>query len=337
MRNQPSSKSGGTIKSAAATTAQTRNREEGTSSRQPTPDSNLRTLQDFKKTLLEEKRLGEETIEGLNKKIDETKKLIDDERINLDDLRAKLKSVNEQKDSEFGKFTELKNALMAARAQMKSLDEKTSTSRSRKDRYDMVNLNNQLDQIERDIQTKKLSKDEERRLVLKSKEVATKLYSLKAIHKKEDRYRTISLQYDVLKNKMNKLFDQKSELGEGIGKIKSELDDLLNLRESLYEDRRKNIRNVREADAKLEMVDTQLNAIQFKRTRTSSEHRARKYVRGELKDNRYGVSQDKGRRSKENQDRWNILREAALKKMSSGEKLTFEEMKLIYGEDGLID
>jgi hypothetical protein len=60
MRDQPSSKSGGTIKSAATTTAQTRNREEGTSSRQPTPDSNLRTLQDFKKTLLEEKRLGEE-------------------------------------------------------------------------------------------------------------------------------------------------------------------------------------------------------------------------------------------------------------------------------------
>jgi len=160
---------------------------------------------------------------------------------------------------------------------------------------------------------------------------------LKAIHKKEDRYRTISIQYDVLKNKMNKLFDQKSELGEGIGKIKSELDELLNLRESLYEDRRKNIRNVREADAKLEMVDTQLNAIQFKRTRASSEQRARRYSRGEGKENRYAASQEKGKRSKENQDRWNILKEAALKKMSGGEKLTFEEMKLIYGESGSVD
>jgi uncharacterized coiled-coil DUF342 family protein len=336
MRDQHISKSSGSAKSAAATTAQTRNREEGTSSRQ-SQDSNLRTLQDFKKTLLEEKRLGEETIESLNKKIEDTKKLIDDERINLDTLRAKLKAVNEQKDAEFGKFTELKNALVAARAEMKSLDEKASASRSRKDRYDLVNLNNQLDQIERDIQTKKLSKDEERRLVLKSKEVATKLYSLKAIHKKEDRYRTISLEYDVLKNKMNKLFDQKSELGEGIGKIKSELDELLNLRESLYEDRRKNIRNLREADAKLEMVDTQLNAIQFKRTRTFSEQRARRYPRGEGKENRYVSSQEKGRRSKENQDRWNILREAALKKMSGGEKLTFEEMKLIYAENGSTD
>jgi uncharacterized coiled-coil DUF342 family protein len=336
MRDQHINKSGGSAKSAAATTAQTRNREEGTSSRQ-SQDSNLRTLQDFKKTLLEEKRLGEESIQSLNKKIDDTKKLIDDERVNLDSLRAKLKAVNEQKDAEFGKFTELKSALVAARAEMKSLDEKAPTSRSRKERYDLVNLNSQLDQIERDIQTKKLSKDEERRLVLKSKEVATKLYSLKAIHKKEDRYRTISLEYDVLKNKMNKLFDQKSELGEGIGKIKSELDELLNLRESLYEDRRKNIRNMREADAKLEMVDTQLNAIQFKRTRTSSEQRARRYTRGEGKENRYVASQERGRRTKENQDRWNILREAALKKMSSGEKLTFEEMKLIYAENGSVD
>jgi len=336
MRDQHTSKSGNSAKSAATTTSQTRNRDEGTSSRQPASDSNLRTLQDFKKTLLEEKKTGEETIESLNKKIDDTKRLIDDERINLDELRAKLKVVNEQKDAEFGRFTELKNALVTARTQMKSLDEKAATPRSRKDRYDLVNLNNQLDQIERDIQTKKLSKDEERRLVLKSKEVATKLYALKAIHKKEDRFRTISIQYDVLKNKMNKLFDQKSELGEGIGKIKSELDELLNLRESLYEDRRKNIRNVREADAKLEMVDTQLNAIQFKRTRVASEQRARRYSRGEGKE-RYIASQEKGKRSKENQDRWNILKEAALKKMSGGEKLTFEEMKLIYGENGTSD
>jgi uncharacterized coiled-coil DUF342 family protein len=339
MRDQNTNKSSSSAKTAATTTAQTRNREDGSSSRQPSIDSNQRTLLDFKKALLEEKRTGEETIESLNKKIDDTKRHIDDGRISLDDLRAKLKEVNEQKDAEFSKYTELKNALMEARAQMKSLDEKTPASRSRKDRYDLVNLNHQLDQIERDIQTKKLSKDEERRLVLKSKEVATKLYALKAIHKKEDRYRTISSHYDVLKNKMNKLFDQKSELGERIGKIKSELDELLNLRESLYEERRKNIRNVREADAKLEMVDTQLNAIQFKRIRTSSgDQRARKYQRGEgRKDAKYVGSQERVRRSRENQDRWNLLKEAALKKMSGGEKLTFEEMKLIYGESGSLD
>jgi uncharacterized coiled-coil DUF342 family protein len=340
MRDQHANKGSGATKTAASTTtAQTRNREDVLSSRQPSTDSNLKTLSDFKKNLLEEKRTGEETIENLNKKIEDTKRHIDDERISLDELRAKLKEVNEQKDAEFSKYTELKNALIEARTQMKSLDEKVPASRSRKDRYDLVNLNHQLDQIERDIQTKKLSKDEERRLVLKSKEVATKLYALKAIHKKEDRYRTISLQYDLLKNKMNKLFDQKSELGEGIGKIKSELDDLLNLRESLYEDRRRNIRNLREADAKLEMVDTQLNAILFKRTRASSgDQRNRKYQRGEgKKDSKYVASLEKVRRSKENQDRWNLLKEAALKKMSGGEKLTFEEMKLIYGESGSSD
>lgn len=336
MRDQHTNKSGSSAKTAT-TTAQANSIENGSSARQSTTDSNLRTLLDFKKTLLEEKRTGEEMIEGLNGKIDATKRRIDEERINLDELRAKLKQINEQKDSEISRFTELRNALMEARAQMKPIDEKTPSSRSRKDRYDLVNLNHQLDQIERDIQTKKLSKDEERRLVLKSKEVATKLYGLKAIHKKEEHYRAISVQYETLKNKMNKLFDQKSELGEGIGKIKAELDELLNLRESLYEDRRKNIRNVREADAKLEMVDTQLNAIQFKRSRTTQEQRARRYQRGMGKENRYAGSQDKGMRSKENQDRWNILKEAALKKMSGGEKLTFEEMKLIYGESGTLD
>jgi uncharacterized coiled-coil DUF342 family protein len=39
------------------------------------------------------------------------------------------------------------------------------------------------------------------------------------------------------------------------------------------------------------------------------------------------------RKNRENQDLWNSLKEAAMKKMSSGEKLTFDEMKLIYAEE----
>jgi uncharacterized coiled-coil DUF342 family protein len=31
------------------------------------------------------------------------------------------------------------------------------------------------------------------------------------------------------------------------------------------------------------------------------------------------------------------MKEAAVKKMSSGEKLTFDEMRLIYGEGGSLD
>jgi len=90
------------------------------------------------------------------------------------------------------------------------------------------------------------------------------------IHKKEDDYRTISIQYDKLKTKINSIFQQKSELGEKIGKLKGSLDKLLNLRESLYEDRRKSRSALREAEAKLEMVNTQLNAIEYRRTRQSA-------------------------------------------------------------------
>ena len=133
---------------------------------------------------------------------------------------------------------------------------------------------------------------------------------------------------------MNKLFDQKTGLVRVLKKLR--LDELLNLRESLYEDRRKNIRNVREADAKLEMVDTQLNAIQFKRTREYLQSRGPEISTRRRRENRCCFS-EKGKRSKENQDRWNILKEIALKKMSGGEKLTFEEMKLIYGENSSVD
>ena len=39
------------------------------------------------------------------------------------------------------------------------------------------------------------------------------------------------------------------------------------------------------------------------------------------------------RKNRENQELWNSLKEVAMKKMSSGDKLTFDEMKLIYSDD----
>jgi uncharacterized coiled-coil DUF342 family protein len=303
-------------------------------------DSNLITLLEFKKTLLEEQKKGEEQIQALNIKIDSTKQQIDDERIQLENLRVKLKHTNEQKDTELTRYTELKNTLMEARNQIKSADEKNGTKsalKSRSERRDMGRLARILEQIERDIQTKKLSKDEERRLVARSKEVATKLHALKTIYKKEDDYRNISSQYELLKARMNKIFDQKSEFGDKIGKLKGTLDTMLNLRESLYAERRALIHVVREAKAKLEMVDTQLNAIQFRKSRQqAAESRLRRSQQqrrptGDHEERRESI-QERAKRNKENQERWNTMKEAALKKMSTGEKLTFDEMKLIYGD-----
>lgn len=298
-------------------------------------DSNLNTLTKFKKTLLEEQKAGEEKVESLNQSIESTKKEIDKQRMDLEDLRTRLKKVNEIKESEYTKFIELKNNLMEIRNKMKNLDEKANDSlghKLRKERFDMINLSRNLDQIEKDIQTKKLTKDEERRLVARSREMATRLHSLKMIHKKEDDYRTISIQYDKFKTKINSIFQQKSELGDKIGKLKGSLDKLLNLRESLYEERRKARSELREAEAKLEMVNTQLNAIEYRRVRQAS-FRKRSGNVGDKRDFKYEGSQERVKRIKENLELLNAAKEAALKKMSSGRKLTFEEMKLIFGDE----
>ena len=297
-------------------------------------DSNQKTLLDFKKSLIEEQKLGETQIEKINESIEETKKIIDEERVKLEAERLKLKQINEVKDADYAKFTELKSNLIEERKRMKTLDTKASSGgpRSRRDKYNLSNLTKALEQIERDIQTKKLSKDEERRLVLKSKEIATRLHALKVIHKKEDTYKSLATKFDDIRGKMNVIFDQKADVGKGIGKIKSNLDELLNRREELYEERRGVIHRVREAGAKIEMVDTQLNAIEFKRNRLQhSSERQRRY--SPERKIRHEIPQDKMRKNRENQDLWNSLKEVAMKKMSSGEKLTFDEMKLIYAEE----
>jgi uncharacterized coiled-coil DUF342 family protein len=346
--DQHSNSDGGTgVGPAAATaTASAARRNAARDQNRPSGlDSNLMTLLDFKKTLIDEQRRGEERIQEINMNIESAKKQIDDDRVQLEEMRVKLKETNEQKETELTRYTEAKNTFIEARNRMKSLEEKSGSSvasRSRKERYDISKLTRSLDQIEHDIQTKKLSKEEERKLVARSKEVATRLYSLKAMHKKEDDYRNMSSQYELLRNKMNKIFDQRSEFGNKIGDLKANLDSLLNLRESLYQDRRAVIRAVREAKAKLDMVETQLNAIQFRKSRqqaAESKQKRQPHQRRQPRDNeeRRESMQERAKRNKENQERWNIMKEAALKKMSNGEKLTFDEMKLIYGEGNSID
>lgn len=198
----------------------------------------------------------------------------------------------------------------------------------------MHNLQKALEQIERDIQTKKLSKDEERKLVARSKEIATKLHTLKVIHKKEDQYRTISGQYDQLRDQVRRIFKLKEEYGTKIGKLKESLDNLINLREGLYEERRQVIHAVREAAAKLEMIETQLNAIAFKKSRMqAAEYRhKRQKDTGERRAARQEAMQERAKRDKEYQERRNALKEVALQKMTTGKKLTFDEMKLIFGD-----
>lgn len=330
----------GTV-ATAATTPKTNNNNTEPERGENSLDSNQKTLIEFKKNLLEEQRTSEQKIQELNSKIDDTKKKIDDSRSNLDDLRIQLRELNNHKDIEYARYKEIKNNLIETRNHMKNLDNKAGSpaavSKSHRERFDAMHLTKVLEHIEHDIQTKKLSKDEERKLVVKSKEIATKLHSLKVINKKEDHYRNILSQYESLKSVMNKIFDQKSEFGNRIGMLKSDLDRLMNLRESLYEERRKVIHSIREAAAKLEMVETQLNAIEFRRSRTQAlGNRQRKQREYEgRREYKYEAVQDRFKRNKENQERWNTLKEEAMKKMSSGEKLTFDEMKLIYGDSNI--
>ncbi|HYJ02190.1 MAG TPA: hypothetical protein VEW92_08255 [Nitrososphaeraceae archaeon] len=295
-------------------------------------ESNLKSLLEFKNSLLDDQKNGEQVIQELNEKIEVTKKQIDEERGILEGLRIKLKEVNDVKEEEFPKFMELKELVLKARSQMKIIDERTSTKTTR-ERINIKQLTKNLEQLERDIQTKKLSKEEERKLVARSKEIAIKLHAMKVMNKKEDQYRTMSSQYGSLKSKINEIFDKRSEFGNKIGELKQILDTLLDSREKLYEERRKIIRDVRETAAKLEMVNTQINAIEFRKSKINSfggKRRSR-----DTRDKNYSgfqSSKERSRRSKENEQIWNSMKEQALKKMSSGEKLTFDEMRLIYSD-----
>jgi uncharacterized coiled-coil DUF342 family protein len=52
------------------------------------------------------------------------------------------------------------------------------------------------------------------------------------------------------------------------------------------------------------------------------------------KESKQEALQERLKRNRENQERFNLLKDAAVRKMSTGAKLTFDEMKLIYGDEG---
>jgi chromosome segregation ATPase len=105
-------------------------------------DPNRKTLLEFKRAVQEEQKTGDKRIDEINNKLDNIKKQIDEERAQLDDFRSKLKQVNEEKDIEYPKFVELRESLMEAKNQMKSLDDKVGpvAAKLRKERSDMHNL-----------------------------------------------------------------------------------------------------------------------------------------------------------------------------------------------------
>ena len=53
---------------------------------------------------------------------------------------------------------------------------------------------------------------------------------------------------------------------------------------------------------------------------------------GERRAARQEAMQERAKRDKDYQERRNALKEVALQKMTTGKKLTFDEMKLIFGD-----
>ena len=85
---------------------------------------------------------------------------------------------------------------------------------------------------------------------------------------------------------------------------------------------------------KLEMIDTQLNAIVSKSRMQLQNIVIRGRRRRGTGEKRQEAIQERTKRDKEYQERRNALKEVAVKKMTTGKKLTFDEMKLIFGDAG---
>ena len=123
------------------------------------------------------------------------------------------------------------------------------------------------------------------------------------------------------------MYQWQLEYGAEIGKLKKSLDGLVNERESLYEERRNVIHSVREAGAKLEMIETQLNAIAFKKSRmqaAETRHRRQKEV-DDRRVARQEAIQERQKRDKEYQERWAELEEPGTIFLALGDSYTIGE------------
>jgi uncharacterized coiled-coil DUF342 family protein len=280
---------------------------------------------------------GEVDLEALSQKIDS----LASERIGqineyrrLDqrrrEIRKEIRELTEKINADRGTLDQYYEKISALKAQRREILSKIRDMKVKSSEVEKVlkqfevsapregeALNERLKKIEWKLQTERLSRDEEKQLVSNVKDLERKLKNWKKAHSTKQDLGEILGQIKILKSKLDEMNAFKAENDPEVKAKHERVAAMLNQRHELFQE--------------IENINTELVSLDEKIAKASAELDT-------LRNQRRSMLE--GKRSRDHESNRAKTRELverakgdARKKFDSGQKLSFDELKLVYADD----
>jgi uncharacterized coiled-coil DUF342 family protein len=260
-------------------------------------------------SLINEYRRLDQRRREIRKEIRELTTKINSDRASLDEYYEKMSALKAQRREILSKIRDMKVKSSEVEKVLKQFE----VSAPREGEA----LNERLKKIEWKLQTERLSRDEEKQLVSNVKELERKLKNWKKAHSTKQDLSEILGQIKILKNKLDEMNEFKAENDPEVKAKHERVGSMLNQRHELFQEIEATNAELIKLDENISRASTELDGLRNQRRamlegRRSKEHESNRAKTREL------VERAKG---------------DARKKLDAGEKLSFDELKLVYADD----
>jgi uncharacterized coiled-coil DUF342 family protein len=259
--------------------------------------------------LINEYRRLDQRRREIRKEIRELTEKINADRGSLDQYYEKVSALKSQRREILSKIRDMKVKSTEVEKVLKQFE----VSAPREGEA----LNERLKKIEWKLQTERLSRDEEKQLVGNVKELERKLKTWKKAHSTKQDLGEILGQIKILKNKLDEMNAFKAENDPEVKAKHERVAAMLNQRHELFQE--------------IENINTQLVSLDENIAKASAELDS-------LRNQRRAMLE--GKRSRDHESNRAKTRELverakgdARKKFDAGQKLSFDELKLVYADD----
>ncbi len=181
-------------------------------------------------------------------------------------------------------------------------------------------LNDRLRKVEWKLQTERLSRDEEKQLVSIVKDIETKLKTWKKAYSTKQELTNLLDQIKVLKAKLDDMNRSRAETDPDVRAKHERVATMLNQRHQLFQEIEDINNSLIELDANITKATQDLDALRGQRRNQVEGRRSRDYESNKAK-------------TRQLVDR---ARDDARKKYEQGEKLSLDELKLVFSDDNEI-
>ena len=294
---------------------------------EPTPED----IEFLRTKLRELKGQAREDLEVLRRDRDqmrEYKKIRDDHNKEVRSLIESVKAEREERDRINKGIGEAKDRRTAIHAQLKSVYDEVRDLRSNlvgSPSNDQRRMMRRVEELEWRQQTEQVTMDEERSIVEEIAKIESKLVQIGQEKEKQDRISELRRLARKLKTEATEAHQKVIELSEQsqihhqeVVRIRPQLEEFKKSADTAHQNFVEWLKRVKEGEDKLKTVRTQIDEIQGKVRKHSSE--TRDFDRSDRREKQRAHEQERV--------------DAAMDKLKSGRRLTFDEFILARRQDG---